>query len=357
MKKRFNTSSLVYILLWVISYSCSASEHVRNFDNIDVIVENYLKDSKIPGLSIQVTVAGASFQKAYGMADIENEVPMNLNSSYKIASVTKPMTAVAVLQLVENGLVNLDDDIRKYVPYFPEKDFTVTVRQLLSHTGGISHYRSDGEKHFKIFKSTNEALDIFKDWDLVGEPGIHFNYSTYGYNLLGALIENVSGANYESYLSEHVWELSGMQNTELDRFGEKNSNQVEEYSTSWWRGVRKAEQIDVSSRFAGGGVRSTVLDLTLFAESLFSGNLLNSNIVELMTTPVVVMEGEQYYALGWNTYPLKGRNVIFHSGAMPQTSAHLMISPEDNIIIAIACNLGRQILQRLAFEILEDLVD
>ena len=343
---------LVSLLLTFTSY---ASESANKLGRLDDIVKNYLKDSKIPGLSIKVTVASDTFERAYGLASIQQKLPTTLNSSYKIASVTKPMTAVAVLQLVEKGLVRLDDEIQKHVPHFPMKGFPVTVGQLLSHTGGISHYKSDSEKHFKTYKTTREAISLFKDWKLVSTPGTEFNYSTYGYNLLGALIENVSGISYEAYLSENIWKVSGMLDTEMDRFDSQKSNYVEEYSESWWRGVKKAERIDVSSRFAGGGVRSTVLDLTLFAQSLVNGKLLNTDTMNLMIEPNIIMKGEQFYAMGWNTYPTEGGNIIFHSGAMPQTSAHLMISPDDNITIAIACNLGRQVLQYLAFDILEEL--
>ena len=113
---------------------------------------------------------------------------------YRLASVTNPMTATAILQLVEQGKIDLDADVQKYVPYFPKKNYPVTVRNLLGHLGGISHYKDYSvEGHFKKAKNTKESLAVFMDWNLVAEPGTRFNYTSYEYNLLGAVIEGASG--------------------------------------------------------------------------------------------------------------------------------------------------------------------
>lgn len=171
----------------------------------------------IPGMSFGVAQGGETWERAFGFADVENATPARADSSYRLASVTKPMTAVAVLQLAEKGKLDLDAEIQTYVTSFPRKPFPVTVRQLLGHLGGISHYRNrDAEQHYKEHKTVSEAIDVFKDFDLVVEPGTKYSYSSYGYVLLGAAIESASGQSYGDYMREHVWQPLAMNATRLD---------------------------------------------------------------------------------------------------------------------------------------------
>ena len=349
----------IYLTFFLLLFNLSLiAQEISNKKIVQIqkILENYVKKTNAPGLSVIIKKKDFTYKKGLGYADINSKLKSTIYDSYKIASVTKPMTAVAILQLYEKGLIDLNDEIQKYVPQFPQKRYPVTIKDLLSHTSGVSHYKHDREKHFKKHKNTEESIDIFKDWKLVMEPGDKFSYTSYGYILLGALIENVSNMSYGDYMEKYIWGLSEMDNTSLDNPEIRVTNQVSEYSLSWFGNVKKAEKINISSRFSAGGVRSTVSDLLKFSESLQSFKLLKPRMMKIMLTPVISMKGNHEYSLGWNTKPILGRQVVFHSGGMPQTSAHLMIVPSENITIALCSNLGRQILQNMAFDILDILL-
>src|SRR5262245_5619827 len=196
------------------------------------------------------------------------------------------MTAVAVIQLADAGKIDLDAEIQTYVPYFPRKGHPVTVRQLLGHLGGIPHYRNfEKELHIKEHKTTREAIDIFKDFDLVAEPGTKYQYSSYGFNLLGAAVEGASSQSYGDYMREHVWAPLGMKDTRMDDPADIIPNRVHGYD---WEGgkLRNSEFVDVSSRFAGGGTRSTVLDLLKFARGFTDSKLVSAGRVKEMTRPM-----------------------------------------------------------------------
>ncbi|MFZ2054645.1 MAG: serine hydrolase domain-containing protein, partial [Candidatus Aminicenantales bacterium] len=172
---------------------------------------------RIPGLSVGFIKDDFSWSRGFGWADVENNVPAKAESAYRLASITKTMTAVAVLTLVEEGKIDLDAPIQRYVPYFPRKRWPVTVRQLLGHIGGIGHYKNDAdESHIKEPRDTREALAIFQDFDLIAEPGTRYNYSTYGYNLLGAAIEGASGLSYGEFVKSHILDPLDMSDSRLD---------------------------------------------------------------------------------------------------------------------------------------------
>jgi CubicO group peptidase (beta-lactamase class C family) len=159
------------------------ADKLRSFEEF---VRQQMAKNKVPGLTIGFVKDDYMWVKGFGYADLENQVPANAESAYRLASVQKSMTAAAILQLVELKKINLDAEIQTYVPYFPKKKFPITVRQLLYHLGGIPHYvNRDVEQHIKEHKNTREAIVIFENFDLIAEPGTKFSYSSYGYNLLG----------------------------------------------------------------------------------------------------------------------------------------------------------------------------
>lgn len=277
--------------------------------------------------------------KGYGFADLENKVPAKPESAYRLASVTKPMTAIAIMQLVEKGKINLDAEVQTYVSYFPKKPWPVTVRQLLGHLGGISHYKNPAEElHIKTRKTTREAIAIFENFDLVAEPGTRYSYSSYGYNLLGAVIEGASGMSYRDYMRTHVWGPAGMNDTRMDDPLEVIPNRVRGYQLVDGQ-VRNSEFIDISSRFAAGGTRSTVPDLLKFARAIMDGKLLSADSMNNMTASMSTRGGRLTdYAMGWETTPYNGRYFLMHSGGQQETRTLLYILPAQKLAIAGAVN-------------------
>jgi CubicO group peptidase (beta-lactamase class C family) len=313
----------------------------RIFDQtvFDDFVMRQMANERTPGLTVGFMKGEMVWVKGYGYADLENKVPAKAESAYRLASVTKSMTAVAILQLVEQGKIDLDAEVQTYVPYFPKKQWPVTVRQLLGHLGGISHYKNEEqEAHIKTRKSTREAIAIFENFDLVAEPGTRYSYSSYGYNLLGAVIEGASGMSYGEYMRKNVWQPAGMNDTRMDDPLEVIPNRVRGYQLIDGK-IRNSEFIDISSRFAAGGTRSTVPDLLKYAKGLMDGKLLSSASWEQMTTSMSTKAGRLTdYGMGWETTPFGGRYLLIHSGGQQETRTLLYIMPARKMAFAAAVN-------------------
>jgi CubicO group peptidase (beta-lactamase class C family) len=312
--------------------------HAKQLAAFEEMVRKQMAADHAPGIAIAIADGDATWARAFGQADVEDGAPLKPESSFRLASITKPMTATAVLQLVEKGKMTLDAEIQTYVPYFPKKKTPVTVRQLLGHLGGISHYKNDAELHIREHRTTREAIAIFEGFDLVADPGTKFRYSTYGYNLLGAAIEGASGHAYGDYMRANVWNPAGMSDTRMDDPRAIIPNRVRGYE---WKDGRlvNSEFIDISSRFAGGGTRTTVLDLLRFARASTAGRLVSRETFSKMTTPMTVADGHYTdYGMGWGIDPQNGRYVVSHSGGQNETRTLLYVLPARGMAIAAATN-------------------
>ena len=337
------------------SFSQETSDAVvgEKLAKIEAKIQAWQKQTKAPAVSVAFQHHDFYYENAWGLADIENQVEAKPASSYQIASTTKPMTAMAILKLWEMGKIDLDAEVQTYYPSFPKKEYPITIRQILAHTAGISHYRSDSkeEKHIKEPYSTEMAIDIFKDWELIFEPNTDWRYSSYGYNLLGAVIEEVSGKSYEDFLKEHIWGPANMENTMMDDPIAIVPNRVRGYFKNGDK-IENGEYLDISSRFGAGGVRSTVQDVVKMGIALKNGKILKPETVELMLEPLGD-QGWNEYALGISVRPFLGQHIIMHSGGMPQTSFLFIAAPADNLSLSIGSNLGRQDVESLGISLVQ----
>lgn len=312
---------------------------------LDTFLRAHISEEKIPGMVVGIFEGDDQWVRAYGVADIENQTPMKIDSSFRLASITKTMTAVAILQLVERGKIDLDAEVQQYVPYFPRKPWPVTIRHLLGHLAGIPHYvNRDVELHFKDHKNTREAVGVFENFDLVAEPGTKFSYSSYGYNLLGAVIEGASGLSYADYMRANVWGPLGMSATRLDDPIAVIPNRVRGYQLIDGK-IANSEFVDISSRFAAGGLRTTVPDLLRFARGLMSGKLVSAANFELLSTSMQTRNGRLTgNGMGTVIHPglgfgdTNGRFAISNSGGQAETRTFIMMFPRRNIAFATAMN-------------------
>jgi CubicO group peptidase (beta-lactamase class C family)/tetratricopeptide (TPR) repeat protein len=312
---------------------------------LDAFVEARMKEDRAPGFVLGYFKGDETVVHPYGYADLENQLPMQADSSFRLASITKTFTAVAVLQLAEAGKINLDDEIQKYVPYFPRKPFPVTIRQLLGHLGGISHYRNRAyEQHIKEKKTIRETIEIFANFDLIAEPGTKYNYSTYGYALLAAAIESASGQTYPAYMREHIFAPLGMTSTREDDPIAIIPKRVRGYQVLGGE-VVNSEFVNISSRVGGGATRSTVPDLLRFARGLMNGKLISKSSMELMFTTQHTRDGKLTdYGLGCVPLPLagavdtNGRFGVMNDGGQQETRTFIMFFPGRDAGFATAMN-------------------
>ncbi len=366
MNKQFRSRTLfIVIILWfaitshhVGAVGSSLSSYAGELEAFEKFVSEQMETQKIPGLSIGFVKDDFIWTKGFGYADLENMVPAKPESSYRLASVTKTITAIAVLQLAEKGKIDLKAEVQTYVPYFPKKKWPVTVRRLLGHLGGISHYKNyDVEGHIKVYKNTEKALAIFQGFDLVAEPGTRYNYSSYGYNLLGAVIEGASGQSYGDYIKEHIFDPLGMKDSRIDDPVELIPNRVRGYRIIDGE-IKNSEYVDISSRFAAGGTRSTVVDLLKYAQGIFSGQLLKEETWRQMFTSMVLRNQHLTgYGMGWNVRPVRGHYAVRHSGSQPETRTYLLLFPKEKFAVAIGCNRERADLVPFTRRLIQLLLD
>jgi len=309
---------------------------------IERAIRAEMQRQKIPGLSIAlVTEHRLRWAKGFGYADLENSVPATEQTVYRLASISKTITAVAVMQLAERGKLDLDAPIQRYCPAFPEKPWPITARQLLAHVSGIRHYKRPEEitstRHYTRIVDT---LEIFKDDPLEHEPGARFTYTTYGYNVLGCAIEGASGMSYLDYVREHIFRPAGMDRARDDNVFAIIPHRAQGYRRTPSGELQNSPLADTSNKIPGGGLCSTVLDLARFAIALQQGKLLRRETLEPMWTPQKTRDGrETSYGLGWSLSEYRGRREVFHTGGQPRVSTLLYMRPEDRLAVVLMSNL------------------
>ena len=304
------------------------------------LVAEELSLRRIPGMTVSIGEdAAPAWSQGFGRADLENDVPASPGTVYRIGSISKPITAVAVMQLVERGRLDLDAPIQQYVPSFPRKEWPITARELLSHLSGIRHYRSIAEVNStRHYTNLLEPLEIFEREPLLFEPGTHFLYSTYGYSLLGAALEAAAGMPFADYLRENVLLPAHMQRTRIDDVGARVPNRARGYRLTPY-GLESCELFDVSNKIPGGGFLSTADDLVRFASALERGALVGVAARSEMFTPARTSDGRRLaYGLGWSILEREGIRWVGHSGAQPGVSTYLLVSPSDGLSVAVLAN-------------------
>jgi CubicO group peptidase (beta-lactamase class C family) len=326
---------------------------------LDALVKAELARETHVGLAVGVLHAGARWVRGYGMRDLERSLPATPRTTWRMASITKSFTAVAILQLVEQGRIDLDADIRTLVPSFPEKRWPVTARQLLGHLGGVPHYPQGWVTRDTGSLDTQGAVALVADKELVAEPGTQFVYSTWAYNLLGAAIEATSGLSYGEYLQAHIFGPAGMEHAALDELQTRDEHHATGYRLREGK-LAPSRVIDVSGRFAGGGTRASVEDLLGFGQALLEYRMVSPDSVGHMQMPMSTRDGRLTdYGMGFATWPLRGHYLVAHAGAQPETSTLLVLLPAEGVAIALASNMEGKAasLKRLAYGLIERLLD
>ncbi len=329
------------IILFFVLNNTIFSQVNRN-KILDEYLNQYLQLKNVPSIS-----AGLFHQdkiiwlKSAGTIDIESNVLASTSSLYRIASISKPITAVAVLQLWERGVISLDTDARAYLPDFPVKKYKFTIRQLLNHTSGIRNYKEGEFDNKKFYATTDDALKLLAYDSLMFEPGTKYAYTTLGYTLLAAIVEKVSKTSFENYLKNNVFIPAGMQSTMVDKQREIIPNRVKGYEKNAERNIVNAPLTDVSIKVAGGGILSTANDLLLFSKALLENKLLKQSTLEMMIRKSKLKSGKEIdYGLGFSLYYENDSLKYFsHNGAGTGFSSILLIDPNHKTTSVTLVNI------------------
>jgi CubicO group peptidase (beta-lactamase class C family) len=326
---------------------------------LDRVIDAGRAAARIPGLSVAIAFRGeVVYSRAFGLADLEHQAPATPRTAFRTASTAKPLTATAVMQLVEQGRIDLDAPIQKYCPAFPEKQWPVTARELLGHLAGVRHYQRSGESTGKQhFFTIADALALFGKDALLHEPGTKYLYSTYGYSVLGCAIEGASGQTYETYMRDRVFRPAGMTRTRVDRIYEIVPERARGYQLLTEEGHRQlpaplqaiakpneiynADLHDTSMKVPGGGLLSTAEDLARFTIAVRARTLLPAATIEQMWTDGRTRDGTPTgYGLGWGVTPAQdGIRRLTHSGNQAGAASVFHMLPEAELGYAIMTNL------------------
>jgi CubicO group peptidase (beta-lactamase class C family) len=291
--------------------------------------------------------------RACGDADREKRIPNRVDTKINLGSMNKMFTATAVMQLVEQGKIRVEDPVGKYLAEYPNRDVAgkVTIHQLLTHTGGTGdvfgpEFRENREK----LKNPADYLALYGTRAPLFEPGSRYEYSNYGFEILGAIIEKVSGQSYYDYVREHIFAPAGMKNTDSYFEAEPVANRAVGY-TNMMRGKSvqpNTAMLPPRGSPAGGGY-STAEDLVRFAEALLGHRLLNAQFTELLTTGKISAGPPGHmYAYGFHDIHEDGVRLIGHNGGGPGINASLEIFPESGYVVVVLANLDPPAAENLA---------
>jgi CubicO group peptidase (beta-lactamase class C family) len=315
------------------------AERIRAFEEY---VRATMPRDRIPGMTAGFAWGDYTWVEGFGYADLENKMPAKAESAYRLASITKSITGEAIVQLAERGRLDLDAEIQTYVPDYPKQKWPITVRNLLTHTGGGPTGSGLGPDHV----TPKEVVARISKYPIQYETGTRFDYQTAGYNLLGAAIENVSGQTFDAYLRENLLLPAGMRDTRMDDVRALIPNRVRGYDIEGGE-LLNSPLIDVSSRFGGGGLIGTVPDLLRWPTAAFAGKILSPKWIDEMLKPFTsksgrftgLDDGATSYTLGWMVQPVNGAFAAFAAGSQKGTETLVYYFPERRLTIAVACNL------------------
>ena len=296
----------------------------------------------IPGLSVAVVRDGdVVWSEGFGWADVENRVPVDVETRFRIASISKALTAAAVGRLHQEGRLDLDAPVQRYVPSFPTKRWPVTTRQIAGHIGGIRHYRGDEFASAVRYDDVVEALSIFREDSLLFEPGTDYSYSTYGWNLVSAVVQGASGRPFLAAMSETVLEPLGLGHTVAEHPDSIIPGRADFYVRSEGGHLLNAPYVDNSNKWAGGGYLSTAEDMARYGSAYFDPSYLEPATVELLWTPQRLGDGSSTgYGIGWSRGEQDGLDAVWHTGGAMGGSTVLLLVPGDRIAVAILTNIS-----------------
>ena len=293
---------------------------------IDEFVAGAMKKQHIPGASVAAIKDGkVVLAKGYGLANVELSVPTTEHTAYQLASVTKTFTATAIMLLVKDGKIKLEDSITKLVPDLPKAWDPVTVKHLLNHTSGIKSY-TNVKDFFKTIRKDythREIIDLVAKEPLEFEPGERWNYSNTGYFLLGILIEKVAGQSYPEFMEARIFKPLDMTETRVNDLRVIIPNRAHGY-TMEGKTLKNGEYVSPTQPYAAGALISTVSDLVKWDAGLAAGTLLDKTTLETMWAPAELKGGKHAeYGLGWSVSKVNGHRLASHGGGIPGFSTQL----------------------------------
>ena len=318
-------------------------------EDVGKLLDQLAAADRFSGVVLMAKDGQPFFQKAYGLADRDKKIPNNLDTRFRLGSMNKMFTSVAIAQLVERGKLRYTDTVAHLLPDYPDKDVAakITVHQLLTHTSGLGDFFGEEFNQKKdSLHGLKDYLQLFAGKPLKFEPGKQFEYSNAGMIVAGLIVERVSGQSYYDYVREHIYKPAGMTGSDTFEKTKPQPNQSVGYMRQDGKWVRNYDSLPLIGSSAGGG-DSTAPDLLKFDQALRSHKLLNAELTNTITTAKIDVEDDEKYAYGFEESRVEGKRVVGHGGGAPGMNANLDMYWDSGYTVIVLCNLDPPIAQQV----------
>lgn len=315
-------------------------DNLQGFRKYDAILHNLVAEKKVPGMAVTILKDGQIvLEKGYGYASLEEKIKVNPKKTvFRIASISKCITGMALAKMVEEGIVDLDTSFYNYVPHYPKKKNDFTLRQLAGHTAGIRGYRG---KEYALNKpySIKDGIEVFKDDPLVFEPGNGYLYNSFDFVLLSLAMQEASGVPFEKYVKEKVLDPLGMTTTFPPKLTQEEIENFTENYTKTRIGFQNALPVNNYYKLAGGGYLSTSNDISKLGQAILEGKLVKPEILKEIVTSQTVNGKPTYYGLGFQaSQDNTGRDFVGHIGNSVGAYSNFFVYPTEKMIVSILIN-------------------
>lgn len=335
--KRLPTLILFVCTFLLCNTSLPAQRLETTFDTL--LQAHYMSEN--PGVTALVAKNGeVIYRKAVGKAHLELDVDMKPENVFELGSITKQFTAVAILMLIEQGKLGLDDEITKYLPDYPTQGKKITVHHLLNHTSGIKSYTEMGDLNTfaKNDKTPKEIIDFFKNEPMDFDSGTAWRYNNSGYIILGYIIEEISGKSYADFIASTIFKPLGMQNSYYGSKTKFIKNRASGYMPSE-NGYRNANYISMTLPYAAGSLMSCVDDMLLWHKAIHNNTLITAESKAKAFTNTVLNNGKPTnYGYGWQINEINGTPSIEHGGGIFGYVTQGVYIPEEDIYVILLSN-------------------
>jgi CubicO group peptidase (beta-lactamase class C family) len=335
--------SLLMLSLLTVSCGRLAAQNAESAGTkLDEHLSGLASAQRFSGAVLVARDGKVVLSKGYGMANYEWDIPNTPSTKFRLGSITKQFTSMAIMQLQERGLLSVNDPITKHLPDYPKTGDGITIHHLLTHTSGIPSYTGvpEYQKNMRVAFSTAQMIDGFKDKPLEFTPGETFKYDNSGYFLLGAIIEKISGQTYDQYLQTHIFDPLGMKDSGYDRPQTLLKRRAAGYDWSA-SGLRNTEYLDMGQPFAAGSLYSTVEDLYTWDQALYTEKLVKRATLDAVFTPRIDAGATGKYAYGWAVSTVHKRQMIGHGGGINGFSTFIARFPNEHAVVIILRNVLR----------------
>jgi D-alanyl-D-alanine carboxypeptidase len=334
---------------WAAASSLCQAEAPPSGPEFDVraeaLINGYVKAGNFSGAVLVARDGEPILREGFGLANREWDIAAAPDTEFRIGSMTKPFTATAIMQLVEQGKINLDDPISKYYTGAPQAWSKVTIRILLTHRSGIPNFTDIPhflEQQSRLDRTPEEIIALTRDLPLEFEPGTKYKYDNSGYILLGYVIEKVSGQRYADYLRDHIFKPLGMDHTGYDVSEEVQHHRAAGYELGNDGVVRNASYVSMTLPYAAGGLYSDVDDLLVWDQAYYAGKLLTpASMADMFTAH------SEHYGYGWEIQRTNGRRVWWHTGSLNGFHAYIGRYPDQKLTVIVLANIFQAPVQKI----------